>query len=151
VNSGGPAYTGGDGRTWQADTGFTGARTATVVTPISGTSDPMLYQSERYGDFTYTFNVPNGTYNVVLKFAEIYWNSPGQRVFNVSINGQHVLTNFDILANVDKDTALDKSFSTMVSNGTLSIVFSTAKVSAIQIFRTQSPTQESKRAKRRPV
>jgi len=32
------------------------------------------------------------------KFAEIYWTKTGQRIFNVSINGAQVLTNFDIVA-----------------------------------------------------
>ena len=47
-------------------------------------SDQTLYDSERYGNtFSYGINVPNGTYTVALKFAELYWTSAGQRVFNV--------------------------------------------------------------------
>ena len=137
VNAGGPAYTGGDGRAWSADKSFSGGQTATLANAISGTSDQTLYQSERYGNFSYSFSVPNGTYSVVLKFAEIYWSSAGQRVFNVAINGQQVLSNFDILANVPKNTALDKAFTTNVTNGTLNVTFTTikdnAKVSAIEI------------------
>ena len=41
---------------------------------------------------------PGGSYNVRLDFAEIFFASPGQRVFNVAINGAAVLKNFDIVA-----------------------------------------------------
>jgi hypothetical protein len=139
VNAGGPAYASGDGRVWQADTGFNAGRTTTINVPIAATSDPTLYQTERYGNFTYAFSLPNGNYAVTLRFAEIYWTSPGQRVFNVSVNAQQVLSNFDILANVSKNTAYDRTFSTTVSAGTLSVAFSTivdnAKLSAIDIVR----------------
>ena len=33
-----------------------------------------------------------------LHFAETFWTAAGQRTFNVIINGQQVLTNFDIVA-----------------------------------------------------
>jgi acid phosphatase len=138
VNAGGAQYNGGDGRVWQSDSGFSAGSTAVSNATISGTTDSTLYDSERYGqNFTYTFNEPAGSYLVTLKFAEIYWSSPGQRVFNVAINGQPVLSRFDILANVPRDTAIDKSFTTSVTSGTLSIAFSTvadnAKISAIEI------------------
>src|SRR5262249_48794031 len=66
----------------------------------SGVTDPAplaVYQSERYGDFTYTFNglVTGATYKVRLHSAETYWTETGKRRFNVSINGTQVLTNFD--------------------------------------------------------
>ena len=137
VNAGGPAYTGADGRVWQADTGFNAGRTYANTVPIGGTSDGVLYDSERYGTMTYSFPVTNGAYTVTLKFAELYWTSAGQRVFNVSINNQQVLTNFDILANVPRNTALDRTFQTSVTNGTMTITFTTlvdnAKIAAIEV------------------
>jgi predicted alpha-1,2-mannosidase len=58
-----------------------------------------VYQSERYGsDFTFRYPVPAGKYSVRLHFAEIFDNAAGQRVENVDINGQRVLTNFDTFA-----------------------------------------------------
>ena len=139
VNAGGPAYAGGDGRLWQADTGFTAGNVYNPSVTVSNTSDPTLYQSERYGNFTYNFAVPNGSYSVVLKFAEIFWTTPGKRVFNVSINNQAVLTNFDILAqpNSAPNTALDRAFPVTVTNGSVSVVFTTvvdnAQINAIEI------------------
>jgi hypothetical protein len=57
-----------------------------------------VYQSQRYQNLTYAlpYLTPNASYKVRLHFAEIYWTAPGQRVFNVFINGAQVLTNFDI-------------------------------------------------------
>jgi len=100
VNAGGPSYTDIQTQVWSADKNFSGGSTATTTHSIANTTDPILYQTERYGNFTYQFTVPNGTYNVVLKFAECYWTSVGRRIFNVSINGTPVLTNFDIIAAV---------------------------------------------------
>lgn len=62
---------------------------------------PMaVYQSQRYGNVTYAFTylAPNTSYKLRLHFAEVYWTSVGQRVFNVLVNGVEVLTNFDIIA-----------------------------------------------------
>jgi hypothetical protein len=142
VNAGGPAYTDKAGNAWSADTNFSGGGTFSTTNSISGTSDPTLYQTERtalnVGTFQYSFDVPNGTYTVTLKFAEIFWTSAGQRVFNVSANGQAVLSNFDILALTTPNTALDRSFVLTVTNGTIVVAFSSikdnAKVAAVQIM-----------------
>ena len=61
----------------------------------------QVYQDERQGgQFSYNFPslTPNTTYAIILHFAELYFTLPAQRQFNVSINGNQVLTNFDIVA-----------------------------------------------------
>jgi hypothetical protein len=62
---------------------------------------------------------------------------PGQRVFHVTLEEQLVLHNFDILAEVTPNTALDKTFQVNVGDDALDLVFigiaNNAKVSAIQI------------------
>lgn len=139
VNAGGPAYNSGSGQ-WSADNGFTGGQTYSVSSPIQGTSDPLLYQTERFNMSGYKFNVPNGPYTVTLKFAEIYYmcNKINCRSFNVKIEGNQVLTNFDIF----KETgslykAVDKTFVANVGDGVLNIDFVTvvnaSKISAIKI------------------
>jgi hypothetical protein len=139
VHAGGAAYTDSLGQSWSADTGFTGGQTGSTSNAIKNTPDPALYQTERYTNFSYQFAVPNGTHNVVLKFAEIYWTTTGQRIFNVSINGTQVLTNFDIVAAAGAPlTAIDKTFPVTVSNGTITIQFIPGtvdwpKVSAVEI------------------
>lgn len=138
VNAGGPSYTDSQGQVWSGDVDFDGGQVYSTTSPIGNTSDPALYQTERYGTFSYQFPVPNGNYNVLLKFAEIYFTSPGQRIFNVAINGTQVLTNFDIVAAAGPLTAIDESFPITVTNGTITIQFTAGsanfpKVSAIEI------------------
>jgi Malectin domain/Chitobiase/beta-hexosaminidase C-terminal domain/Legume lectin domain len=142
VHSGDGAYTDTSGQLWSADQGFNGGKTYTTTQSVQGTADPVLYESERYGPFAYNFTVPNGNYTVVLKFAEIYYTRPGSRIFNVSINGTPVLTNFDIVATAGAAfTALDESFPVSVTNGMISIQFITGtadlpKISAVEIAQT---------------
>ena len=140
VHAGGAAYTDSQGSVWSADTGFTGGSTASTTAAISNTSDQPLYQSERYGAFSYNFTVPAGSYSVTLKFAEIYFSASGQRIFSVAINGATVLSNFDIVAQAGgANTAIDKTFTVnAASSGSITIQFITGsadlpKVSAIQI------------------
>src|SRR5580698_2331423 len=91
--------------TWVADEYYSGGTTsntsASINTSLVANPAPQeVYQTERYGDFTYT--IPNLTagasYTVNLSFAEIYWTAAGKREFNVLINGTQVLTNFDVFA-----------------------------------------------------
>ncbi|HEY1339095.1 MAG TPA: malectin domain-containing carbohydrate-binding protein [Bryobacteraceae bacterium] len=131
VNAGGPAYTDGAGIAWSADTGFTAGNTWGVTQPISNTSTPTLYQTCRWGSFGYQFTVPNGPYTVNLKFAEVSMTGPGQRMFNVAINGATVLFNFDIFAQAGGALmALDKPFSVNVTGGQISIQFSPGSIQA---------------------
>jgi outer membrane protein assembly factor BamB len=143
VNAGGASYTDTGGNSWAADCCNSGGNTFSTTAAIAGTSDPALYQSERWSPspgFTYTFpNLANGTYQVTLKFAEIASLGPGQRQFNVAINGSPVLTNFDVAAQAGQNTALDKTFTTSTSNGQITVAFTPGAadnpiVSAIQIL-----------------
>jgi hypothetical protein len=125
INAGGGAYTDSQGISWVADTGFTGGATWSITNPIAGTPSPALYQTCRYGSsFSYNFAVPNGTYTVKLKFAEVSMTGAGQRMFNVAINGAPVLVNFDIYAATGGLTALDKPFAVPVTAGQIAIQFS---------------------------
>ncbi len=151
VNAGGSAV-----GSFQADNYFSGGTAATTTDTIdtSGVSHPApqaVYQSERYGNFPYTFpNLQAGTsYTVRLHFAEFYWSSTGQRVFNVSINGSQVLSNFDIIAATGaKDRAIVKAYTANAdSTGKITIQFTTvidnAKASGIEVSQssgTPTPT-----------
>jgi N-acetylneuraminic acid mutarotase len=139
INAGGSAYTDSLGQTWQADTFFVGTSAVFSTTqPITGTTDDSLYQSERYGQsFSYQIPIANGTYEVDLRFAEIFWTSAGKRVFDVSVEGALVLDNLDIWSEVGKDAALDYTVGATVTDGVLNIQFTgvvdQAKISAISV------------------
>jgi hypothetical protein len=69
-----------------------------------------VYQTARRGAFVYTLPVGKGLPCVVrLHFAEVEL-APGARKFNVDINGQRVLTDFDIAAEAGSHKALVKEF-----------------------------------------
>jgi hypothetical protein len=151
INAGGPAVA-----PFVADTDFSGGSTASVTNTIdtSGVTNPApqaVYQSNRYGNFTYTIPglTAGGSYTVRLHFAEEYWSAAGKRVFNVSINGTQVLTNFDIFATAGGEyKAVVEQFSTTASSsGTITIQFVTvtdnAQVNGIEVLgggSTSTPT-----------
>lgn len=114
-------------------------------------SDPLagpeaIYLTERYGeDFKHLFPVPAGRYTVRLHFAEVFGDEPGQRVENISINGQRVLTNFDpIVAAGGPMKAVVKEFKNIAPDKDGNIVIriqaapnspdQNAKISAIEIL-----------------
>jgi glucosylceramidase len=128
------------------DAYYTGGGTATNIHSIAGTADAPLYQPERNGNFSYAFPVPNGRYQVALKFSENYWNCSNCRLFNVSVQGNQVLTNFDIYAAAGGQyKALDKIFVANITGGYANLQFTgvtdKAKVDAIAI--TPLPTEGS--------
>ncbi|TGE04322.1 malectin domain-containing carbohydrate-binding protein [Hymenobacter fodinae] len=145
LNAGGGQLTTSSG-TFAADQYYGASNLYSVTSPIAGTTDDALYQTERYGNngqLTYSLPVTSGTYQVVLHFADIYWSSPGQRLFDVSLEGQKVLDNYDIIKKVGPLTATTETFTTTVSDGALTLYFSSLptdggidqpKVSAIEVF-----------------
>jgi hypothetical protein len=140
VNAGGSDYTDSTGLRWSADTAYTNGMTYTTGLPITDTTTPVLYQSERWNSTTlqYRFTVPNGNYTVRLKFAEIYYSAPGMRIFNIILNGQTVDTHFDPLAAAGGQLrAIDRTYPVNVTNGQIAIdllpVVSNPKISAIEI------------------
>ncbi|MBV9009595.1 MAG: malectin [Verrucomicrobia bacterium] len=145
IACGGSSYTDSLGQTWLGDQYFSGGTRITFDSPVFGTNDPTLYQSERYGaNFGYHLPLNNGTYVVNLYFAEMYFHDAGDRVFNVTINDQVVLEDFDIYALTGAQNPLERSFLVTIDDGMLDIVGSAsvnnAKFSAIEILPAVNPT-----------
>lgn len=124
-------YTDSMGRVWSADTGFSGTSVPTteVLASVQGSNDPLLYSSFRYGwdsvnfvtmPFTFTANVPSaGKYKVTLKWVEHYVFGPNLRLFNVTINGNTVLQNFDLYTSAGGAfIAYDRSFVILANQAT---------------------------------
>jgi hypothetical protein len=146
MNAGGGAFTDPAGNAWSADNYFTGGTTNNQAAghAISGTSNPALYQDERYGAMQYNVPLANGTYSVRLHFAEIYsgCQSVGCRIFNVSVNGSAFLNNFDIYSKVGGYAADTETTTATVTNGMLNINFTKVKenpqITGIQIAQSTS-------------
>jgi hypothetical protein len=76
--------------------------------PVKGTDDPELYETERWGNFSYAIPVAPGKYSVTLQFAVRHgdWDqssSPSDEhrdtvahVFDVYCNGNAILKNFNL-------------------------------------------------------
>jgi len=117
VNAGGSSYTAADGTTYAADNYSSGGSTYSSANAISSTNDDMLYQSLRYGygnDFSYNIPISNGTYDVTLKFAELYYDNVDDQVFSVSMERTEVISNLDILEHASKFEAYDVTISSVV-------------------------------------
>lgn len=104
INAAGPAV-----GSFLADTDFAGGRkgSSSSFVDISGVTDPapeQVYQTQRVGTGVGSFGyfipglIPGATYKLRLHFAEGFFKTPGNRAFNVAIDGQVVLNNFDIVA-----------------------------------------------------
>ncbi|HSX04683.1 MAG TPA: protease pro-enzyme activation domain-containing protein [Rhabdochlamydiaceae bacterium] len=122
------------GVSWKADQYFTGGGTYINTTLPSCLG---VYTSEHFGNIQYVIPVANGNYLVTLKFAEIYMQSAGQRVFSVNLNGQRVISNLDIFKTVGYAKPLDFTFPVTVTNNSVTIqlvgVVQNPKISAIAI------------------
>ncbi len=153
LNAGGTTYSTASGNVFSADGSFTGGSTFSVSSDIVNTADDALYQSERFGNFSYSLPLPGGSYQVTLHFAELWWGTPaagsggaGSRKFNVDAEGQRKLSEYDIFARAGGALrAVTESFTVSVTDGVLNLAFTNgssdqAKVSAIEVVpATSSP------------
>jgi alpha-glucosidase (family GH31 glycosyl hydrolase) len=160
INGGGRPYLDQGGAMWVEDRryslgsfGINGGSSNTITHVITNTSDQVFYQSEHLGtSFSAFFDCPAGTYETSLYNAETRWYAPGQRLFNVSIQGQQVLSNYDILvAAGGSNKAVVATFTNIVLNGQLEIDFTgvttayetNARVSGIRVRKIADPVYES--------
>ena len=72
-------------------------------TILGAGANARVYQTCRLGNLAYRLDMPDGTYDVTLMFAELQYDAPGKRVFDVKINGKTVLDKLDIFAAAGKD------------------------------------------------
>ncbi|MGD0858502.1 MAG: malectin domain-containing carbohydrate-binding protein [Terracidiphilus sp.] len=101
-------YYSNDSHWWSPDNYFEGGQLAAYATPVKGTDDPELYETERWGNFSYAIPVAPGKYSVSLLFAARHgdWDessspagenrAPVAHIFNVFCNGNILLKNFDL-------------------------------------------------------
>ncbi|MFK7925208.1 MAG: malectin domain-containing carbohydrate-binding protein [Bacteroidia bacterium] len=142
------------GRTFEQDNANTGAtahptRTAgkkygAFSNPISGTTpgspEELLFQKEIYGgaggnnpSFSYDIPVSNGTYAVDLYFAEVFHPSSGGRIYDVILEGQVILDEYDLVDPVkdglsSNQTAITRTYYVDVNDGVLSVGIGPASI-----------------------
>lgn len=141
VNCGGPKYTDSKGNVWQADFGFKEGKSIANTVAVSGTPDPALFADYHWDPGAYSFQLPDGKYQVNLYFAE---GTPadekvGARVFDVDVQGAATFPKLDIFQDAGANTALIKTTTATVTNGTLTIAFkydsgAEPQVSAIEVL-----------------
>lgn len=141
-------YTDSRGRHWQADNYFINGYLSDHIAPTTGSSDPNLFDMERYGHFSYSIPVvATDRYTVILHFVEFYFGpempgggGSGSRVFKVMCNGKTLLDNFDIYKEAGSMRVLKKSFSHVQPSeqGKINLTFepidNNATVSGIEVI-----------------
>ncbi|WP_309384348.1 malectin domain-containing carbohydrate-binding protein [Cerasicoccus frondis] len=131
-----PYTSASEGAEFSVDDYYSGGSATGITTPIADTDDDTLYHRYRWGNHSYEIPVStSGDYNVTLFFADN--GSVGSRVFNVTLEGTTVLSNFDIRVEANANTALRKTFAVNITDGNASIAFQNvtgnAKINAILI------------------
>ena len=118
-------YYSNDSHWWSPDNYFEGGQLASYGQAVTGTDDPELYETERWGNFSYAVPVTPGRYSVVLHFAARRSN-PGEpvgealnhvsNIFNVFCNGRTLLSNFDLAGEAGKTDVVTKRFAGLEPN-----------------------------------
>jgi hypothetical protein len=102
-------YYSNDSQWWSSDMYFKGGQMAASEDPANGTDDPELYETERWGHFSYAIPVAPGKYNVTLYFIDRgvqrgTSGSPGtptgstseQHLFDVFCDGKAILRRMNL-------------------------------------------------------
>lgn len=167
VNTGGPTLQAIDGGPdWAGDTSGSpspyrnGGSNEAGWSPVPGVDGTVpdstpsaVFDSERWdpgskgdgGEMSWAFPVANGTpVEVRLYFANRYTGTsePGQRVFDVTLEGNTVLSDYDIRAQTPDQTGTMRSFP-VTSDGTVNLIWGheveNPLVNAIEIRDTSTP------------
>ncbi len=106
--------------------------------------DPTLFDSSREGNFAYRIPLPAGKYRIALHFEESAATAPGQRLFDVTVNGQSQLSNFDVYqAAGGRLIGVERIVEGIAENGAIELGFhgrgGNATISAISITPHDAP------------
>lgn len=128
-------FTDKEGLAWLPDQGFAdGETTERPELAIANTTNPRIYQSERFSMTKFSRELPNGKYIVKLHFCETYdgITDKGQRVFSFNVAG-HEFKDFDVWAKAGGFLrAYVETVPVEITDGKLEITF-TANVENPQI------------------
>lgn len=138
-----------DGRVWAADEYYCGGTFVSRRNVVLNGNDKALFQGERYGNFFYHLPLPPGKYRLTLYFAETYFGLPesnapavGSRIFNVFVNGEALLRNYQIVQDAGgPNRTIAKTFNNLEPNaqGVLAVEFvpvrNYAELNAIEVVQ----------------
>ena len=133
--------------------GIISSTSASINVSTPNAAPQAVYQTQRYGQFQRAIGgfTPGSTYTIRLHFAELYFGTgglpgAGQRMFNVTMNGVAVLSNFDVFAAAGgANTAVTRDFSvTADPNGTITVALTNGAannpiLNAVEIVGTNAP------------
>ena len=159
INAGGGSVYDDAGNLFLADTYFAGGQSQSVSSgrAIANTKYDALYQTQRQGGaFSYSIPVANGNYILSAHIVDWEATSPGQRVFDITVEGQSFYNDLDIYDEIKnafldgQDTAKilqgpnkDTTIVTSVSDGSLDIDFSadlnSASIAALEVIPLDQP------------
>ncbi len=119
-------YYSNDSHWWSPDAYFKGGQIATDSEPVKGTDDPELYETARWGNFSYAIPVTSGRYSLTLYFSarpvqgRAGENEPNtsesDRIFNVFCNGKAILQNFDLRKQAGSEDIVIRQFDGLEPN-----------------------------------
>ena len=132
------------------------ASLSAVNTSLVTSPAPLaVYNTERWGPAAWTISGlnPLAGYNVRLHFVEWAHTAAGQRNFNVSINSEQVLTNFDIIqaAGAAATAVSEEFYTTADENGIIELQTALGTTAAIDLNPTVSAIEIIPAASSNPV
>jgi len=145
-------YYSNDSQGWSSDMYFKGGQMAASEDPASGTDDPELYETERWGHFSYAIPVAPGRYTVAMYFidrgiqrrilgsaGEPTGSASEERLFDVFCDGKAILRRMNLRKEVGENHPVVRKISGLEPNaqGKLLLEFipvtQYATVSAIEV------------------
>lgn len=138
INAGGSATT-VQGKEFRADRFSNGGSANETSDDIANTTADVLYQTERWGNYSYEIPVTNSSYSVVLHFVEMFHEAEASRYFSLSVEGEPLFIDLDLFAEVGHDAAFNTVLNgIMVADESLTIEISASldngTISAIEVY-----------------
>jgi len=100
--------------TYQQDKGYSSGIASdhgNTFSPFPRVQDDFVYRTERYDTGSFSYTVPiktDGEYVIVLKFSEVWFQSPGEKVFHVEVGGSREVKSLDIFGKVGRGVPHDE-------------------------------------------
>jgi hypothetical protein len=125
-------YYSNDSRWWAPDEYFKGGQLATSDDAAADTDDPEMYETERWGHFSYSIPVAPGRYTATFYFIEHRFDAAnrdrygdvaredypraGGRLFSVFCNGKAILADLDLIKEAGENRPLIRRVSGLEPN-----------------------------------